>query len=635
MSSPHVPPDRPTPLPAGADWDEPTRVSPAGPSGETSAAPRPSELLTGTRVGDYVFGGLLGAGGMGDVYAGEQPVIGKKVAIKVLKLEIAAEPEHVNRMLAEARAVNAIRHRGIVDIFNFGALPDGRPYLVMEYLTGEPLDALLATRGAFSPIEACELLEEASAALWAAHSAGVVHRDLKPANTFVVTDPTSAARYVKLLDFGLAKSTAANTKAQGLTQIGMVVGTPDYMAPEQARGEAVTGQTDLYSLGVMAFELLTGEVPFTAPSPIALLMEHLQTEAPRVSSRRSGVPPELDELVWSMMAKTPGERPESADAVRRELKKIRLALRDGETRFGVAPRAGKPKSVPQPPEGTGSSTTLPSAGSPERSTEKALHAAGLGASTRPAWLWPVIGAGALGLAALGAFGLPRKPPPEPQAPAPPGAPSASPPPFRLSSSKPAEHLGPNSAPFDSAQGEGRLDSREHRPELAPTAAATPAENPGSGSNAGSPETPGLAAAPVQNANPAASPKPAPAAEPLREMAPSPGAPRAPAAAVPGRDLAGTHPTEKSASPPPAAKATTRPSEPREAVAPNKARGPTREALLSGYARALKRLRTDLSPQLVDGLSKRLKQEIDAAETAEQREQAQRSLRDFEARYVVP
>src|SRR5687768_1543702 len=165
-------------------WNQPT----AKRSAVDLPASDPRDSLSGKQLGDYKVLRLIGAGGMGEVYAGEQPVIGKKVAIKVLKAEIAANPENVRRMLAEARSVNAIRHRGIVDIFNFGSLPDGRPYLVMEYLEGASLEAIIKKRGALAPVEVAEFLEEICSALFAAHEKGIIHRDLKPGNVFVVTD---------------------------------------------------------------------------------------------------------------------------------------------------------------------------------------------------------------------------------------------------------------------------------------------------------------------------------------------------------------------------------------------------------------------------------------------------------------
>jgi serine/threonine protein kinase len=299
------------------------------------------ELLTGQKLGDYQVGALLGQGGMGEVYAGEQPMIGKKVAIKVLKAEVAAEPGNVQRMLSEARSVNAIRHRSIVDIFNFGTLPDGRPYLVMEYLEGTALDAMLRKQGALIPAEVAEFLEEICSALAAAHGRGIVHRDLKPGNVFIVSDGNTRNRYLKLLDFGLAKGEASSDAIK--TRAGMVVGTPDYIAPEQARGGTISPRTDLYSLGVMAFEMLTGALPFVADSVVELMMMHVQAPAPRVSSRLDFCPPALDALVYQLMSKAPEDRPRSAEGVRQDLARIRREMRESETMVGQS-------SIPNPPQ---------------------------------------------------------------------------------------------------------------------------------------------------------------------------------------------------------------------------------------------------------------------------------------------
>lgn len=320
-------------------------------------------LLPGQKLGDYEVSSLLGQGGMGEVYAGEQPMIGKKVAIKVLKSEVAAEPGNVQRMLSEARSVNAIRHRSIVDIFNFGTLPDGRPYLVMEYLEGTALDAMLRKQGALIPAEVAEFLEEICSALAAAHARGIVHRDLKPGNVFIVSDGNTRNRYVKLLDFGLAKGEASGESSKQ-TRAGMVVGTPDYIAPEQARGGTITPRTDLYSLGVMAFEMLTGGLPFAADSVVELMMMHVATPAPRVRSKIDFCPPALDALVYQLMSKAPEDRPKSADFVRQDLARIRREMRESETMIGATLPMSAIKEtieIPAPEAYTPSATPFPEA----------------------------------------------------------------------------------------------------------------------------------------------------------------------------------------------------------------------------------------------------------------------------------
>ncbi|QSQ20558.1 protein kinase [Pyxidicoccus parkwayensis] len=284
------------------------------------------DALIGLRLGEYELRSRVGVGGMGLVYEGIQPLIGKRVAVKVLRPELAHSTEQVERLLAEARAVNAIRHRGIIDIFGFGQVPDGRQYIVMEYLEGQALDAVLAEKNRLPVQEALSILDEVLAALAAAHGAGVVHRDLKPSNIFLVKQP-DGSRYVKVLDFGLAKRAQTPTGRSAQTRTDMVVGTPEYMAPEQARGQEVGPMTDLYALGVVTFEMVTGRLPFIGTSPVDLLMKHVEARPPRPSEFVSDLPPALDAFILQMLTKDPETRPGSADALRQQLHKLRRTLR--------------------------------------------------------------------------------------------------------------------------------------------------------------------------------------------------------------------------------------------------------------------------------------------------------------------
>ena len=269
--------------------------------------------MLGRKIGDYLVEERIGLGGMGVVYRGVQSAIGKQVAIKVLRPD--GDPRQLERLTTEARSVTLIRHRGIVDVFGMGTLPDGRHYLVMELLVGEGLDALLRRGGAMPWVEAWAYLDEILNALGAAHLVGITHRDLKPSNVFVVTQP-NGTRYVKLLDFGLAKQGALLTGSTPPTRASLIVGTPLYMAPEQASGERISAQTDLYSLGVLAFEMLTGSPPFRAPTALALCMKHLHEAPPSASSRGAKLPPGVDALLAKLLEKSPEERPRSAESVR-------------------------------------------------------------------------------------------------------------------------------------------------------------------------------------------------------------------------------------------------------------------------------------------------------------------------------
>ncbi len=281
--------------------------------------------LTGQQVGDYVIGDLIGVGGMGRVYEAVAPKIGKRVAIKVLTAERCTDRETVSRFLAEARAVNAIGHRNIVDVFGFGELPDGSCYLVMEYLEGEPFDHLIARRAPLPPSEALGYVEEVLEALAAAHAEGVVHRDIKPSNVFLVR-PKRGRPYVKLLDFGAAKLGAATNGLTVPSLRSAVIGTPTYMAPEQALGQPIGPSSDLYGVGGLLFELLTGREVFPAPTPFETMRQHAQEAPPAPSSVLPMLPRALDELVLALLKKKPAERPESADAVRRWCEAVRLMV---------------------------------------------------------------------------------------------------------------------------------------------------------------------------------------------------------------------------------------------------------------------------------------------------------------------
>lgn len=286
---------------------------------KSAEPPHHQDPLIGTQISEYVIQERIGTGGMGIVYRAVQPLIGKQVAIKVMRAQFAQAHQLVQRLLVEARVVNAIPHRGIIDIFGFGQLEDGRPYVVMELLQGLSLDRLLRRKGRLGVDEAVKILDEVLDALGAAHRRGVVHRDLKPGNVFLV-EGAAGARSLKLLDFGIAK-VASTPAANALTVHGLLLGTPEYMSPEQVRGGEVEPTSDLYAVGVMAFEMLTGQVPFGGEQ-VRVLFAHVEDAPPALSSLVPGVPPALERLVSRLLAKAPAQRYPSADAVRQELKAL-------------------------------------------------------------------------------------------------------------------------------------------------------------------------------------------------------------------------------------------------------------------------------------------------------------------------
>lgn len=281
--------------------------------------------LLGASLGDYQVLEFIGEGGMGVVYRGIQPVVKKRVAIKVLRPEVAADAVAAKKLLAEAEAVNAIGHRGIVDIFTHGQLPDGRPYIVMEYLNGEPLDCWLARVKRPTVLEALEVLVQICAPLAAAHRSSIIHRDLKPSNVFLCTQP-DGERFVKLLDFGLAKrGLDAHGKTPQTWQT-EVSGTPYYMAPEQARALSVSPRTDIYALGVIAFELLTGLRPFQGETPMDVMVAHVSQRPLRPRILYPDMPRALELLLLAMLEKSPQKRPRSVEEVREQFEAIAASL---------------------------------------------------------------------------------------------------------------------------------------------------------------------------------------------------------------------------------------------------------------------------------------------------------------------
>jgi serine/threonine protein kinase len=354
------------------------------------------DLVPGEMIGEYKVDNKLGAGGFGSVYHAVHPLIGKRVAIKVLSRRLSSDPEMVSRFVSEARSANQIRNKHIVDIFGFGALPDGRQYYVMEVLHGATLEQHVRARGYLEPLEAVTILRAIARGLDAAQAAGIVHRDLKPENVILVEDE-DVGYLPKLLDFGIAKLMAGSTGAHK-TRTGVPMGTPYYMSPEQCRGDKSDHGTDVYSLGIVAFQLLTGRLPFDAESFMQLMFQHVSAPPPLASATRPGLSPELDGPLLSMLEKTPQKRPESAGAAIEE-------LAEAARRAGIAiPASGVRMPMPslrtQPAQGA--ITTDPSssnAGTLNASSAETLQ------SVEPRRKVFVAAAAIAGLLTLGALGL--------------------------------------------------------------------------------------------------------------------------------------------------------------------------------------------------------------------------------------
>ncbi len=266
--------------------------------------------LVGEKIGNYEIVSLLGKGGMGEVYVAHHPVLDRKVAVKVLSRALSDDENLVARFRQEAQAAGRIGHDAIVEVTDFGTLPDERCYYVMELLNGLSLQEYLDERGVVTVSEALAILRPVLDGLAAAHAAGIVHRDIKPDNIFLHRDPQGKLR-PKLLDFGIAKLMDPNVGDGSVeTRTGQLLGTPLYMSPEQAAGEtqSIGPWSDIYSVAAVLFRMLTGKPPYQAKSFGALLLKHMQDPPPDLTSERPDLSSALDGLIRGAMAKTPGER---------------------------------------------------------------------------------------------------------------------------------------------------------------------------------------------------------------------------------------------------------------------------------------------------------------------------------------
>jgi serine/threonine protein kinase len=296
----------------------PTIVAPA-PPGDTLDEGQGDNLSTvndtshfgSNRAGEYVLIEKLGEGGMGEVWLAVHPTIQKKVAVKILHAKFVSNKQILSRFMQEAKAVNQIEHKNLVDIFTFGELPDKRPYFVMEYLQGKSLTQYLKKKGVLPYSEILIILGQLCKALDVAHQAGVIHRDIKPDNLHLILDE-GAPPFVKILDFGIAKLTDT-PEAQALTRTGMIFGTPAYMSPEQCEGaKKVDHRSDQYSIGVILYEMLTGKNPFKerGDSVAIILKKQILIDPPPPSSLAKGrhFPKGIDQVVLKALSKTPSKR---------------------------------------------------------------------------------------------------------------------------------------------------------------------------------------------------------------------------------------------------------------------------------------------------------------------------------------
>lgn len=326
-------------------------------------------------AGKYRLTRMIGRGGMGSVWEGVHATLGTRVAIKFIDAEYAASAEALSRFENEARAAAKLRSKYVVEVYDHGVTADGRPYIVMEFLSGEPLDRRLEALGRLDIVQTAALMQQVSRALARAHGAGIVHRDLKPENVFLVRDEEDGIEIAKVVDFGIAKFTDRSMGVSSSTRTGSVLGTPFYMSPEQARGlRAVDTRSDIWSMGVIAFRCLTGRLPFEGEAVGDLLVKICTGPTPVPSRFAAGLPPEFDSFIARALAKEPDQRFQTAQELADALSVMAgLPVQAGPMQYagegpaygGVTPGAAytpgtalAPGTGPQPPTVTGVAATV-------------------------------------------------------------------------------------------------------------------------------------------------------------------------------------------------------------------------------------------------------------------------------------
>ena len=295
----------------------------------------------------YTLEGEIGRGGMGVVFNARDERLKRQVAVKVLPPELAFREEIRLRFLREAETAARLSHPHIVPIHSVGEGPDGLVYFVMAYVDGESLGAKLKRRGRLPPDESRRIMQETADALGAAHAFGIIHRDVKPDNILL---EGSRGRVV-VTDFGIAKALSSTTGGATLTATGVAIGTPHYMSPEQAAGDReIDGRSDIYSLGVVTYQMLAGELPFQAPTVPGILMKHITERAPLITDRRPEVPEDLAACVMRSLEKDPEDRWPTADALRRALEARSATVYKPRRSSGPSPSRGvRAPPLPPPP----------------------------------------------------------------------------------------------------------------------------------------------------------------------------------------------------------------------------------------------------------------------------------------------
>lgn len=352
----------------------------------------------------------IGSGGMGAVYKAEQPQMNRHVAIKILHSRYLSRKDLVSRFRREARAMSHLSHPNTARVFMYGQLEDGACYFVMEYLEGRNLAQLVRREGPMDQKRAIHVMSQVCGALDEAHRAGIIHRDLKPENVFLTTQG-GIEDYPKVLDFGLAKVTEKQMRPGSmiLTREGMVFGTPEFMSPEQARGKTLDPRSDIYSLGVILYELLTGKLPFDARQPIEFIQLHVNEQPIPLTERAKELEllPGLEAAVMKALEKNPDDRYATAAEFAEALEAVaagRPSFGTSKSIFGESEPAppAKPVSEPAPP------STRPKPASEPATPQQAIAQPSGQMNPQSPLPWLVLGAGvvlALGGAAALIFAL--------------------------------------------------------------------------------------------------------------------------------------------------------------------------------------------------------------------------------------
>ncbi|HET9624022.1 MAG TPA: protein kinase, partial [Kofleriaceae bacterium] len=332
---------------AAVSLTEPARSSEAGGVGE------PASMIGREIAGRYRMLAKLGEGGMGAVYRAEQISLKRTVAVKLLRPDVLGNQLVLRRFNAEAEAVAKLSHPNTVNIYDFGQDSDGTLFIAMEYIEGRSLRSVVHREAPLAPRRALAIAQQIAASLADAHAHAIVHRDLKPDNVMLM-DRGRERDVARVLDFGIAKLRDDNRATQmQMTQQGDMLGTPQYMAPEQIRAEAIDGRTDIYALGCLMYEMVTARLPHEAPTVLAMLSKHLLEQPPAPSARRPdlNLPGALDALIMAAMNKDPAARPQTMEIVGERIAEILAVLpRDAS---GALPRVrsatGAPAAIETPP----------------------------------------------------------------------------------------------------------------------------------------------------------------------------------------------------------------------------------------------------------------------------------------------